>query len=57
MYDVATLQNMGLLDANFPYPLAFCTAFNLGIAIIKAIKTITVKIVIPRLKAVQKAKG
>ena len=46
MYDVPTLQNMGLLDVNFPYPLAFCTAFNLGITIFTVIVFIALMIAI-----------
>lgn len=34
MYDVVYLLNNGLMDNVFPYPLAFCTAFNLGIMLL-----------------------
>lgn len=34
MFDVAFLQNNGLMDAQFPYPLAFCTCFNMGVILI-----------------------
>lgn len=31
MYDIDFLINNGYMDVSFPYPQAFCTAFNLGV--------------------------
>lgn len=31
MLDIAYLQNNGFMDPLFPYPMAYCTMFNLAI--------------------------
>lgn len=38
MYDIAYLQNNALMDANFPYPMAFETAYNLAIKFLDALQ-------------------
>lgn len=34
VFDIDFLLNNGLMDPFFPYPMAFCTAFNVGVGIV-----------------------
>lgn len=34
VFDIPYLLNNGLMDPLFPYPMAFCTMFNMGFMLI-----------------------
>lgn len=42
IYSVDQLQNLGIMDPLFPYPLAFCSFFNIAILIINIVLFIAI---------------
>ena len=46
IYSVTDLQNMGIMDANFPYPLAFSSMFNFAMLILHTLLFIALGFII-----------